>query len=159
MLRNLIARLGRKTILLPLGCMGLIFCLSSIPGGRHELLGYEFQLAPDLGNLLHLPAYAALATFWMIALESRGVPARRAALLACVYATLFGAADELHQFFVPLRCMDARDVLANFLGALAAALVWPWARSLFFEPGRTARRGITKRQEEWPEPPSSTRGG
>jgi VanZ family protein len=157
MLRNLVTKLGSKTIFLPLGCMGLIFLLSSIPGGRHELLGYEFQLAPDIGNLLHLPAYAVLATLWMIALESRGVPARRAALLACVYATLFGAADEVHQSFVPLRCMDARDVLANLLGALAAALAWPWTRSLFFEPGRNARRGITTRQEASAEPPSSTR--
>ena len=148
MLRKLIAKLGRRTILLPLGCMGLIFLLSSIPGGRHDLLGYEFQLAPDIGNLLHLPAYAVLATLWMIALESRGAPARRAAVLACIYATLFGAADEVHQAFVPLRCMDARDVLANLLGALAAALAWPWVRFLFFDPDEAARTGITTRQEE-----------
>ena len=137
--------------------MGFIFLLSSIPGGRHELLGYEFQLAPDIGNILHLPAYAALATFWMIALESRGAPPGRAALLACIYATLFGAADEVHQYFIPLRCMDARDVLANLLGALIAALVWPWARPLFF--ARTTRGDITTPREESREPPASTRGG
>jgi hypothetical protein len=28
--------------------------------------------------------------------------------------------------------MDIRDVIANFLGALAAILTWPWVRPIFF---------------------------
>jgi VanZ family protein len=158
MFRNLVSRLGSRTLYLPIGCMGLIFLLSSIPGGRHDLLGYEFQLAPRIGNFLHLPVYAVLATLWMVALEARGAPPGRAALLACIYATLFGAADEVHQHFVPLRCMDARDALANLLGAMGAALAWPWMRSLFFASSRAGEGGTAASREEREGPPGGAPG-
>jgi VanZ family protein len=112
--------------------MGFIFLLSSIPGGQKHLFGYSFELHPQFGNFLHVPVYCALATLWMITLETWQLPRRRSLLLAVVYAALFGALDEVHQYFVPARFMSLMDVLSNLLGALIAALCWRYLRGLFF---------------------------
>jgi VanZ family protein len=42
-------------------------------------------------------------------------------LAAWMIGTAYGATDEWHQSFVPGRQADAADVLADALGALAAA--------------------------------------
>ena len=112
--------------------MAFIFAMSSVPGGAHEVLGYSFELNPKLGNFLHIPAYYVLALLWKVAFEVRKVPGRKGSVLAATYATLFGAADEVHQRFVPDRYMDIRDVLANLLGAVLAVLTWRYVRPLFF---------------------------
>jgi len=133
-LRSIVKNLGRRTLVFPLAFMGFIFLLSSIPGGEKNVFGYSFQLNPQLGNFLHVPVYCALATFWLITLEAWQVPPRKGLLLAVVYAALFGALDEVHQYFVPERFMSLMDVLSNLLGALIAALAWRYVRSLFFAP-------------------------
>jgi VanZ family protein len=138
-IRNIVRGLGRRAIVLPILCMAFIFGLSSIPGGSHDVLGYTLDLSPRIGNFLHLPVYYVLGALWLVALEARGVPGARAAVLACFLGTAFGALDEVHQYFVPLRSMDIRDVIANFAGCLAAALTWPWTRAIFF--AREEHRG------------------
>lgn len=40
-------------------------------------------------------------------------------LIAAILASLFGAATELHQYFIPGRHMDIRDWLLDTLSALA----------------------------------------
>jgi VanZ like protein len=51
------------------------------------------------------------------------------AAVAIVIATLYGISDEFHQSFVPLRQVEARDVLADAIGAsLAAGALYAWSR-------------------------------
>lgn len=55
------------------------------------------------------------------------------ALAALGVASLFGASDELHQYFTPGRSCDGFDWLADTLGAATAAgayLLWPDYRRL-----------------------------
>jgi VanZ family protein len=131
-LKNLVKNLGRWTLAFPLAFMGFIFLLSSIPGGRQSVFGHSFELSPNFGNFLHIPVYCTLATLWLIALRAWQVPHRKSLLLAVAYATLYGALDEVHQYFVPDRCMSFMDVLANLLGAIIAILAWRYVQRLFF---------------------------
>ena len=51
------------------------------------------------------------------------------AAAAIVVATLYGISDEIHQYFVPQRQVEARDVLADALGAsVAAGAMYIWSR-------------------------------
>ena len=51
------------------------------------------------------------------------------AAVAIVVATLYGISDEIHQSFVPPRQVEARDVLADAIGAsLAAGALYAWSR-------------------------------
>ena len=77
------------------------------------------------------------------------------AAAAVVVATLYGISDEFHQYFVPPRQVEVRDVLADAIGAsLAAGALYAWSRlanakrqravtwrGVLAPPGRS-RRGV-----------------
>jgi VanZ family protein len=97
--------------------MAAIFGASSIseppgvPGGPSD-------------KILHAAVYAVLGALLVRALAGglTGRVTARTALLAAFIASGYGITDEVHQYFVPLRNMDAVDVLADAAGAGAAAL-------------------------------------
>jgi VanZ family protein len=101
----------------------LIFVFSSIP-----------QPPPPPGGLTdkheHMGAYAVLSALVLRSLAGAtwsGVTAATAAS-AAVVASLYGASDELHQAFVPLRNPSWLDFAADAIGAVgAAALIGAWA--------------------------------
>lgn len=66
-------------------------------------------------KLVHFASYALLgaALAW-----TAGTRTMRHALLWVAVATLFGAADEWHQQFIPGRRTDVRDWLADTAGAV-----------------------------------------
>lgn len=107
------------------GYMGLIFYESSQPA-----LPAAFDHVWD--KLLHLGGYAPLAWLTVRALTDRfrQPTTRGRALLAWAITTAYGATDEWHQSFVPLRAMDAGDLLADALGAALVSIgcVY-WSRS------------------------------
>lgn len=78
---------------------------------------------------LHFVEYGTLGALLLTALRGSGVGPGRAALLAIAGASLYGATDELHQWFVPNRSCDVLDWVADTLGGalgagLAAAARW-----------------------------------
>ena len=91
--------------------MALIFFASSVPGD--ELPGQFW----DKG--VHLLVYAGLGVLFLLPLAaarlSQATP--RAAGLAVLLSTLYGAFDEVHQAFTPERSPDVRDLVADALGA------------------------------------------
>jgi VanZ family protein len=98
----------------------LIFALSSLsrppPFVPRALL--------SLDALAHLAEYAVLGALVARALRAGGRRPARAFAGALLLGSLYGAGDELHQAFVPLRNADVRDWVADTAGAaLGAALV------------------------------------
>ncbi len=83
---------------------------------------------PDVGA--HAAAYAVLAM-----LVLRGITDRHwrgvtfaAVISAVLVSALYGVTDEWHQSFVPGRTAEARDLVADTIGAMAgAAVVWAWS--------------------------------
>ena len=74
---------------------------------------------------VHFLEYGALALFVahavVITFRERGV---RAALIATLLTSALGFLDELHQAFVPGRSSDARDLLADAIGAVVFSTVY-----------------------------------
>ena len=100
--------------------MALIFGVSSMsnppePPGALALLS---------DKALHGILYAGLSALVVRALAGRllGSVTGRMAALAIAVAAVYGATDELHQYFVPGRRMDVRDLVADVVGAALAAL-------------------------------------
>ncbi len=79
----------------------------------------EAWLAQD--KLLHLLEYAALGALLVPAFRLTGLRPSRAFLAALVVASLYGATDEIHQWFVPGRTADVRDWVADTLGGAIGA--------------------------------------
>lgn len=71
-------------------------------------------------KLLHIGAYALLASLALFAVHSRGW----GALAAVAMSALYGCIDELHQSFVPGRSSSGLDLLADLAGALLGVGVW-----------------------------------
>ncbi len=89
---------------------------------------------PYLDKAAHFIAYAVLAWttgLWLPRRDWRARPLRTALIVTAVCAA-YGAADELHQSFVPGRDMSAGDWLADVLGAGTGAEI---------------SRSVAKRQE------------
>lgn len=101
----------------------LIFFLSSIPR-------LPSPPGPFSDKHFHFASYALFATLLVRALASARIRnvTGRVAVLGILFATLYGATDEIHQMFVPGRTAALDDLAADALGAAAAAgLLLAWA--------------------------------
>jgi len=114
---------------LPVGYMVALFVASSVPGT--EMPGHFWDKAE------HFLAYAWLGMLFLIPVTDARLDRlnARAALKAVLFATLYGAFDEIHQAFTPDRFPDLHDLLADGLGgslgvvvALLVAAVWKRVR-------------------------------
>jgi VanZ family protein len=113
-------------LLWPLLIAGLIFAASS----RARVAGPGLTSVDD--KFAHFAVYGLLAT--LVCRLGRGW---RAALVALVVTSAFGASDEWHQSFVPGRMADFGDWVADTLGALLAVGLyarWKWYRELLERP-------------------------
>jgi VanZ family protein len=93
----------------------LIFVLSSQP----DPLPMLTQNLWDKG--IHFVEYGALGVLVAVAVRTSGASLRRAGILGALLASLYGASDEFHQWFVPGRDADPRDWLADTLGSAGGA--------------------------------------
>jgi VanZ family protein len=106
--------------------MALIFTISSFSLRRTPL--------PKLSDKpIHFVEYAVLAALVTFALRRtrESWTARRVALVAALFAAVYGATDEIHQLYVPHRSASVYDWVADALGAaaMAALLAYGWRKT------------------------------
>src|SRR5262249_10199767 len=102
----------------PIVYMSVIYYLSSQPDPLPELTRHVWD------KLLHTIEYAGLGFLVFRALAGEGVNKTSAALLTLAVVSGYGATDEWHQSFVPMRNADVRDWLVDTLGALIGPAVY-----------------------------------
>jgi VanZ family protein len=120
---------GRRALALwlpPLAYLAVIFALSSM--SHPPVPRFISQ------DLLHYPEYALLGFLLARALHGDGDrhPALSSMGLALLLTAFFGAADEVHQAFVPNRLPDLVDLRRDVIGGAAGILFWwgwRWRRS------------------------------
>jgi len=105
----------------PVAWMGLIFGLSAQPDLPHPGMGWADLL---VSNGAHAFVFGVLAVLWRRALG--GV--RRAWPIALALTLLYAVSDEFHQMFVPGRCADPWDLVADGVGAVVGLILWRWWR-------------------------------
>ena len=101
------------------------------PGKLHValpllIMGVFYWVSPSVQNVLHVPAYAALAWAWRCALGAWLRVAAARAIGACAFASAYGIFDEWHQSFVPGRYASLTDVTLDIAGAVLG--IWLAAR-------------------------------
>lgn len=113
-------------------------CLATLVSGL--FLGGRTQIAVGFvsqpwDKLLHAAVFAVLVALlaachprwgWQVPAQPIGrFPSRWWWLIVCtLMASAVGAADELHQLFLPGRSADLDDWAADTIGAIFGALVW-----------------------------------
>ena len=102
----------------PIVYLWVIFHLSSESEPLPALTAHVWD------KVLHLIEYGGLAALVSRALLGEGFGWLIAVGGAIVAASLYGASDEWHQSFVPMRDADVRDWVADTLGGTAGALMY-----------------------------------
>ena len=101
----------------PLAYMVLIFVLSSESRPMPVVTEHVWD------KLLHFVEYGVLGWLFYRALRGEGLGWAAAFVAAALATGGYGASDEWHQSFVPLRDANTRDWLTDVLGgAIGAAL-------------------------------------
>lgn len=112
---------NRKTIWLIIFCWAtVIFILSSIQNPPQPVRGDELFMFL-LTTTEHIIEYSIFGFLLFHGFCSLGKDARFAILLAIIFAIIYGATDEIHQYFVPTRVCDILDLAADALGGTIGA--------------------------------------
>ena len=108
----------------------LIFIQSSYPSPE------SVPDIPCFDKILHFSAYAILGALFFRAFKSlnRIDNIRILILLSILFSSLYGAGDELHQYFVPYRTADLMDALADIVGSLFGVYTYIFISSRFPVP-------------------------
>lgn len=103
----------------------LIFILSSL-----HTIPTPSVPGVSMDKVAHATVYAILAGLCFRAFATgEQFPARWAALLSALFATAYGATDEIHQSFVAGRACEGGDLVADAAGAIVAAAFCAWWRA------------------------------
>ncbi len=95
----------------------IIFAASSVPGN-------DLPLLPATDYIMHGLEYAGLGFLIAWWRKTRGERIPQLYIFSVAAASLYGITDELHQYFVPGRCMTLTDWLADTMGAMAGVAVF-----------------------------------
>jgi VanZ family protein len=92
-------------------------------------------------KLLHTIEYVGLAILLFRALDGEGLGWRQSAILTVFLVSAYGASDECHQLFVPMRSADLQDWMTDTLaGAIGAAACVAFHRTSIFKRGDRKER-------------------
>ena len=112
----------------PVGWAAAIFVVSSM-SSPPKTPGFAMG-----DKLAHLLVFAILSLLIHRGLaQERGLSPARARWIAFLITSIYGALDEFHQLFVPMRTVEFADWIADTLGAAAVFLTCfarPEARTL-----------------------------
>jgi len=98
-----------------------IFSFSSFPGDSLPDLSFEFS-----DKIIHFTIYLFLMISFFIAINNsnqNNFLRKSPVVFSLIITILYGATDELHQYFVPNRSCDIWDFVANTLGAVIAGYI------------------------------------
>lgn len=86
----------------------------------------EIRLHGIIRAMAHFTIFFVLGLLWYITFRFRGISPNRAAIMAFCSSFAYALFDEGHQYFIPGRACDIRDVLVDSLGAGTAIFIG-WA--------------------------------
>jgi VanZ family protein len=130
--RSLLSRLGLW--IPPAVYMLLIFHFSSEPQPLPALTTVIWDKA------LHLVEYGALGGLFCRAFRGEGFGWAAVFFLSLIATSAYGASDEWHQAFVPLRDSSVRDWLADSIGAAVGVALYGVFRAGARTRQKTERR-------------------
>lgn len=105
----------------------IIYCLAiyiqSGQPGSEKIPDVRF-----LDKFLHFGAYGLLGVLFFRAYQTLPLKKFKNLLIfiSIMSATLYGISDEIHQYFVPTRHADIRDVIANTIGSISGVYLYYW---------------------------------
>jgi len=97
----------------------LIFTVSSIPRLQPPQIGIEFE-----DKIAHFIEYFIFSVLVYRSFMTCRKNSREALLLTIIFVSVFSAADELHQMFIPGRFAEVIDFIADVSGAVSGGILF-----------------------------------
>ena len=98
--------------------MTLIFYLSGQPADVSA--GIEIFDIPRI--IMHFGEYGILGLLMNLVVTQISSKNPKSILYSTVFCSLYGVTDEVHQYYVPTRCFDIYDIIADAIGGVAGAV-------------------------------------
>ena len=102
----------------------------------------RFAMIDSLQTLVrkcaHMGVYAVLGVFVALFMSTFPVSASRVFVITLAICVIYAASDEIHQYFVPGRSCEFRDVCIDSLGSLVGIVL---CRFVFYVNKRKVRHG------------------
>ena len=108
---------------LAIGWMIFIFYLSSV---SRFPVQFQDPFSTYISYGAHVFLYMSLTFLFLRAAHVSGMPLKKVLIIGFLIAIIYGATDEVHQYFVPYRQMDIKDWLVD--GASALVVVYLYNR-------------------------------
>ena len=108
-----------------------IFIESSFPSNYYPKIDFELS-----DKIVHFIIYFTLFCCFYYSFVNQHISRRLkvyALLFSVLFTSLYGASDEIHQYFVPNRSCDFYDWLADFIGAVMALII-VYLLTKFYKP-------------------------
>ena len=86
----------------------------------------------------HMGVYAVLGIFVSLFMSTFALGSAKQFIIALALCVIYAASDEIHQYFVPGRSCEIRDVCIDSLGALVGITL---CRLIFYVNKRKVRHG------------------
>ncbi len=102
-----------------MGYMAVIFALSSTPGRDLPNLHGKDHLV----HFFEFGILGALVICWAFGRFGGRYPLKAILFLSALFVSLYGASDEFHQLFVPGRCCELWDWVADTTGGVVFMLL------------------------------------
>ena len=117
----------------PIVYMAVIFHFSSESNPLPDLTAHVWD------KLLHMIEYTGLGFLCFRALHGEGLRGWRPAVITVIMVSAYGASDEFHQMFVPMRSSDVNDWLTDTLSGLFGSIAFVAFSTLARQPRRLQR--------------------
>ena len=107
--------------------MGIIFYLSGLPGDfLYPERAYGFDIDQSIKHFVEFSILGILAAniSWQLTKESTFNRGFVIFFGSSVFSALYGASDEIHQYFVPTRYCTTFDVLTDIAGSVTGVFVF-----------------------------------
>lgn len=117
-MRSKMNRLLVVSLVVLVSYMTLIFYLSGQPADVSA--GVGILEMPRI--ILHVGEYAVLGLLMNSVMMQVSTKVSRSVFFSSAFCCLYGVTDEIHQFFVPTRCFDIYDILADTIGGIAGTV-------------------------------------
>ena len=98
--------------------MTFVFYLSSQPAEASA----EIWILGIPTVVMHVGEYAILGLLMNSVMTQIFSRASKSILYSSVLSSFYGVTDEIHQHFVPTRCFDIHDILADTAGGVTGAV-------------------------------------
>ncbi|MBQ9072182.1 MAG: VanZ family protein [Bacilli bacterium] len=100
------------------------YILELIPLNKELKLGLQSFLKHSVRKIAHFSLYTLLGILSISFITTYNLSSLKKILISSVFGILYGISDEIHQYFIPGRSCEIRDVIIDSAGVIFGIIIF-----------------------------------